>query len=53
MSGRSNIIYWLEQRGYKTSDELIAHMFEIAKSKRRLMSDEEVKTEVETYLQAV
>jgi isopropylmalate/homocitrate/citramalate synthase len=53
MSGRSNIIYWLEQRDYEASDELIAHMFEIAKSKRRLMSDEEVKTEVDSFLQAV
>jgi len=52
MSGRSNIIYWLEQRGYETSDELIAHMFEVAKSRRRMMTDEEVGTEVDAFLAA-
>ncbi len=52
MAGRSNIIWWLEQNGYETSDELVAHIFEIAKSQRRNMDDAEVKKAVEDFLNA-
>ncbi len=52
MSGRSNIIWWLEQNGYDVSDELVAHLFEIAKQQRRLMSDDEVKAIVAEYQSA-
>ena len=50
MSGRSNIVWWLEQRGYEVSDELVSHMFEIAKNQRRLMDDEEVKEAVDKFI---
>ena len=50
MAGRSNIIWWLEQNGYEPSDELVAHLFEVAKSQRRNMTDEEVTSAVKTYL---
>jgi hypothetical protein len=46
MAGRSNIIWWLEQRGYEKSPELIEHLFTLAKSQRRLMPDEEVEQAV-------
>tara|TARA_B100000459_G_scaffold147317_1_gene116435 strand:- start:2473 stop:3729 length:1257 start_codon:yes stop_codon:yes gene_type:complete len=52
MAGRSNIIWWLEQNGYETSDELVAHIFEIAKSQRRNMDDAEVKKAVDDFLNA-
>lgn len=52
MSGRSNIVWWLEQRGYEASDELVAHMFEIAKNQPRLMADEEVTAVVEGFTKA-
>ncbi|HIA90077.1 MAG TPA: 2-isopropylmalate synthase [Candidatus Poseidoniales archaeon] len=52
MSGRSNIVWWLEQRGYEASDELVAHMFEIAKNQPRLMADEEVTAVVEGFIKA-
>ena len=42
MSGRSNILWWLEQNQIDSSDELVSHIFEVAKSQRRLMSDEEI-----------
>jgi len=32
MSGRSNIIWWLEQQGIEVSDDLVAYLFEIAKN---------------------
>mgnify|MGYP003300168503 FL=1 len=49
MSGRSNIIYWLERNGFEVTDELVAHLFDLAKSQRRLMSDEEVKQAVQNF----
>ena len=50
MAGRSNIIWWLEQNGYEVSDELVAHMFEVAKSQSRNMTDAEIESEVAQYL---
>ena len=50
MSGRSNIIWWLENNGFEPKDELVAYLFEVAKSKRKLMSDEEVTNVVEDFL---
>lgn len=50
MAGRSNIIWWLEQNGYETSDELVSHLFEVAKSQRRNMLDSEVETAVHQFL---
>ena len=49
MSGRSNIIWWLKQNGFEADDELVAHMFEVAKSQRRMMTDEEVKTTIAEF----
>ena len=50
MAGRSNIIWWLEQNGYEVTDELVAHLFEVAKSQRRNMLDSEVESEVNKFL---
>ncbi|MAK05399.1 MAG: 2-isopropylmalate synthase [Euryarchaeota archaeon] len=50
MSGRSNIIWWLENNGFEANDDLVGHLFEVAKSKRKLMSDEEVTNVVEEFL---
>lgn len=50
MAGRSNIIWWLEQNGYEVSDALVAHMFEVAKSQSRNMTDAEIESEVAQYL---
>ena len=50
MAGRSNIIWWLEQNGYEVSDELVTHLFEIAKSQRRNMLDSEVENAVNQFL---
>lgn len=50
MAGRSNIIWWLEQNGYEVTDELVSHLFEVAKSQRRNMLDSEVETAVHQFL---
>ena len=44
------IVFWLEKNGYQPSEKLVNHLFDIAKSQRRLMEDEEVKNEVNTFL---
>jgi isopropylmalate/homocitrate/citramalate synthase len=49
MAGRSNIVWWLEQNGIEVNDELVAHMFEIAKSQRRNMTDEEIHQAVDSF----
>lgn len=49
MAGRSNIIWWLEQNGFEATDELVAHLFEVAKSQRRNMTDEEVHAAVKDF----
>lgn len=49
MAGRSNIIWWLEQNEIEANDDLIEHMFEIAKSQRRNMTDEEIHQAVESF----
>jgi 2-isopropylmalate synthase len=52
MSGRSNIIWWLQQNGYEATDELVSHMFEVAKVQRRMMTDEEVHTAISEFSQS-
>ncbi len=49
MSGRSNVIHWLESNGFEAEQNLVAHLFEVAKSKRRMMSDEEVHAEIAEF----
>lgn len=50
MAGRSNIIWWLEQNGYEAEDDLVAHVFDVAKSQRRNMEDSEVEAAVKNFL---
>ena len=49
MAGRSNIIWWLQQRNYEVTDELVSHLFDVAKSQRRLMEDSEVIQAIEAF----
>jgi 2-isopropylmalate synthase len=49
MSGRSNIIWWLNKNEYKITDELLQYLFDIAKSQTRLMEDEEVHSAISKF----
>lgn len=49
MSGRSNIIWWLEQQEIEVSDDLVAYLFEIAKSQKRNMVDDEIHAHVKAF----
>ncbi len=42
MSGKSNIVFWLEKRGHKATDELVNAIFERAKQADHILTDDEV-----------
>src|SRR5215211_7110116 len=42
MSGKSNVVYWLESRGLEASDERVQRIYDRAKSARSVLSEEEV-----------
>lgn len=42
MSGRSNVIFWLEQRGIDPGEETVNRIFEAAKRSDHVLEDEEV-----------
>ncbi len=41
-SGESNVVYWLNKRGYETTPELVAAVLAAAKRGNRVLSDDEV-----------
>ena len=47
MSGRSNVIFWLEKRGLKASDEVIDRIFAKAKGSASVLSEQEILTEID------
>jgi 2-isopropylmalate synthase len=42
MSGKSNVIYWLESRGLEASTERVARIFEHAKQATAVLEEDEV-----------
>ena len=42
MSGKSNVIYWLQKRGIQPTDELVEKIFSRAKQADRLLTDIEI-----------
>ena len=49
MSGRSNIIHWLESNGMEATDELVSHLFEVAKSQPRNMEEHEIREAIAAF----
>jgi 2-isopropylmalate synthase len=43
MSGRSNVIYWLEDRGIEATEERVDRIFDAAKRSNRLLEDAEIE----------
>src|SRR5690606_32057755 len=43
MSGKSNVISWLESHGYEATEERVAKILEAAKASKKLLSDEQLK----------
>src|SRR3954464_5530694 len=44
MSGRSNVIFWLESRGLPASDEIVDRIFAAAKASNRMLTHEKVQS---------
>ncbi len=44
MSGKSNVIYWLESRGMEVNDERVNRIYEHAKQASAVLSEEELMT---------
>ena len=42
MSGKSNIVYWLEKRGYDVSDSLVNRIYERAKASTGVLEESEI-----------
>lgn len=47
MSGRSNVVYWLELHGIKAEEDLIQRVFAKAKAADHILSEEEILAEVQ------
>ena len=43
MSGESNVVYWLESRGYEATKERVARVLERAKASDRLLTSDELE----------
>ncbi|RME78308.1 MAG: 2-isopropylmalate synthase [Planctomycetota bacterium] len=48
MSGKSNIIFWLEKQGIEPKEELVEKIFDKAKQSNRLLTDEEILSIINT-----
>ena len=42
MSGKSNVVFWLERKGITPSDGLVERIFQMAKSSDRCLTEEEI-----------
>ncbi len=42
MSGRSNIVYWLEKRGLDATDDIVDRIFAKAKASKTVLTDDEI-----------
>jgi 2-isopropylmalate synthase len=43
MSGRSNVIYWLEYRGLEATEERVDRVFELAKKSPAVLTEDEIR----------
>lgn len=43
MSGKSNVVFWLESNGFEPTDERVAKILEAAKASKALLSDDQLK----------
>ena len=47
MSGKSNVIYWLESRGLAATEEIVDRIFSAAKRSNRTLSEEQIRAIIE------
>jgi 2-isopropylmalate synthase len=46
MSGRSNVIFWLERRGLAATDDIVDRIFARAKASATVLTEEEIRAEL-------
>ena len=46
MSGKSNVVFWLERHGYAAPDELVDRIFSLAKSSPTVLTAEEIVAQI-------
>ena len=42
MSGKSNVIYWLEKRGIEANDDRVSRIYDRAKQASAVLADDEI-----------
>jgi len=52
MSGRSNVVFWLERRGFTASDELVDRIYAAAKESNRMLTHEQIQRMVDEHKRA-
>ena len=52
MSGKSNVVFWLERHGYAASDELVDRIFHKAKSSSTVLTADEIVAEIDASIRA-
>ena len=43
MSGKSNVVYWLESRGLPATDDIVDRIFSAAKASKRTLTPEQIR----------
>jgi 2-isopropylmalate synthase len=49
MSGESNVVFWLQQRGIEPDKALVRHIFNAAKSTDHLLSDQDIHAAIDSF----
>ena len=52
MSGKSNVVFWLERHGYTASEELVDRIFQKAKASPTVLTADEILAEVQASVRA-
>jgi 2-isopropylmalate synthase len=47
MSGKSNVLFWLERHGIEPQEELVERVFRRAKASTHVLTEEEIRSEIE------
>ena len=47
MSGKSNVVFWLEHRGLQADDEMVERIFRRAKASATVLTEQEILREIE------
>ena len=49
MSGRSNVVFWLERRGLQATDEIVDRIFAAAKESDSVLSEETIRSLIDPH----